>query len=78
MLLSQQHAAELNLDLRTYGLTEDSLINKAVSNVTRLCFSWSPLKNLASCADLTDVTINYYSSEIKKKFFLNLFGEYRK
>ena len=63
-----------SFDLITYGLTEDQLINETVSYVERLCFRWSPLTDLKLCADSTDATINFSSSEFKKKqFAFNLF-----
>ena len=68
-----------SFDLITYGLTEDQLINGTVSYVERLCLSWSALKDPTLCADLADATINFSSSEFKKKqFALNLFREYWK
>ena len=45
----------------------DPLINWTVSNIERLCFSWSPLKDPTSCADFTDLTVNFSSSEVKKR-----------
>ena len=65
-------------DLITYGLTEDQLINWIVSNVERLCFRRISLNYQTSCADLTDVTVNFSSSELKKTFALNFFREYQK
>ena len=71
--------SDRSFDLITYGLTEDWLINWTVSYVKRLCFSRSPLKDPTSCADSTDVTINFSSWELKKQeFVLNFFREYRK
>ena len=58
--------SDRSFDLITHGLTEDWLINWTVSCVKRLCFSRSPLKNPTSCADSTDVTINFSSWEFKK------------
>ena len=59
--------SDRSFDLITYGLTEDWLINWTVSYVKGLCFSRSPLKDQTSCADLTDVTINFSSSKLKKQ-----------
>ena len=71
--------SDRSFDLITYGSTEDWLINWTVSYVKRLCFSRSPLKDPTSCADSTDVTINFSSSELKKQeFVLNFFREYQK
>ena len=64
-----------SFDLITYGLTEVWLINWTVSYVKRLCFSRSPLKDPMSCADSTDVTINFSSSELKSKSLFLIFLE---
>ena len=67
--------SDRSFDLITYGLTEDWLINWTVSYVKRLCFSRSPLKDPMSCADSTDVTINFSSSELKSKSLFLIFLE---
>ena len=67
--------SDRSFDLITYGLTEDWLINWTVSYVKRLCFSRSPLKDPMSCADSTDVTINFSSSELKSKSLFSIFLE---
>ena len=67
-----------SFDSITYGLTEDPLINWTVSNVERIFLNWSPLNDPTSRAYLTDFTISFSLSELKKKqFVINFFAENR-
>ena len=55
-----------SFDSITYGLTEDPLINWTVSNVERIFLNWSPLNDPTSRAYLTDFTISFSLSGLKK------------